>query len=343
MDDSKLWQTRRQNMPKGGRGVYIVNEGNFMYQNASLSYYDIENKEVYNSVFFNSNGFPLGDVAQSVSIHQDLAYVVVNNSGKIYVFNVETFEYQYTINGLTSPRYIHFVSDTKAYISDLYANSISILNVETHEIVGTINLKNKNSDFSQHNAEQFVQFENNVFVNSWNFDNKILIINSLTDKIVDSVTVHKQPQSMVLDRFEKLWVLCDGGLTGSAYGHETPALVRINVRTKIQEVEHLFSDTAQVSELAINSTADTLYFLNRNVYRMSVLNDVEPQLFFKNSNTTNYLGGFYGLGIDPINKDIYVADAGNFLSSGRIFRLNSQSSPIDTFHVGIIPGSFCFK
>ena len=46
-----------------GRGLFITNEGNFMYGNASLSYYDIDSMRVENEVFRRTNTIKLGDVA----------------------------------------------------------------------------------------------------------------------------------------------------------------------------------------------------------------------------------------------------------------------------------------
>jgi len=342
MNDDELWEPEGE-MPLSTGGLFIVNEGNFTYGNASLSFYDIEHKEVHHDIFYGINGLPLGDVAHSMAIRDSLGYVVINNSGRIYIIDVRTFEYVGKITGLTSPRYIHFVNDAKAYVTDLYARSIAIVNPQTYEIIGSIPVSNSNSSFFQHSTEQMLQYDKYVYTNCWSYDNQILIIDSEEDRVVDSIEVLKQPNSMVLDRHNSLWVLTDGGFQESPYGYETPGLLRIKAGTRHVEIIHRFEEREKPSELKINGTGDTLYFINNHIFRYMVENASAPELIISSPYSGLAPGGYYALEVDPVTSHLYVADAIAHLQRGNIYRFNSTGEPVDTFSAGITPGAFSFN
>jgi DNA-binding beta-propeller fold protein YncE len=327
----------------GNRGVYIVNEGNFMYGNSSLSFYDPEQKRVYNDVFQARNSAPLGDVAQSIKIWNRMAFVVVNNSGKIYVVDSRTAEFKGSISGLSSPRYVHIVDPQKAYVTDLFSRKITIFNPQTFQKTGQIPVNNSNSKFSQHSTEQMLQYKNLVFVNCWSYDNKILVIDSNTDQLVDSIEVFKQPNSMVIDKYNKIWVLTDGGFEGSPYGYEQPGLLKINAETREVERSFRFALGDHPQKLCINATNDTVLFLNRHVWQMPVTDKRIPDLPFIVSENTNLYGGFYSLGVDPATSEIYVGDAIDHRQNGIVHRYTPKGKLIDEFRVGITPGNFGFK
>ena len=354
MDDT--W-SEQEEFEFASSGVYIINSGNFGSSTSSLSYYDISQKMVYNNVISRTNTIEYwGDVAQSMIIKEGIAYLVINNSGKILLLDSETGKIIGKITGLVSPRYIHFVDHKKAYISDLYARAITIINPQniitsqnsdtfsqTDDVfLGEINTNN-HQDFQQHSTEKFAQWGNKVFVSCWMRDNQVLIIDEYKDEIIDSIKVAAQPNSLMVDKYDKLWVLCDGGYDGSPYAYENPKLYRINAATNNIEDSVVFDLEDNPQELQLNGTKDTLFFLNTHLYQMAVSETKPRQFISSTSEHQGYGRGFYGLGIDPYNSEIYISDAIDNSQAGKVYRFSPTGEPIDTFSVGVNPINFCFK
>ena len=268
-----------------GSGLFITNEGNFMYGNASLSYYDPEKKQVENEIFFRANGFKLGDVAQSMVIRDGIGWIVVNNSGVIYAIDIYTFKEVGRIEGFTSPRYIHFLNDEKAYVTQIWDPRIYIVNPRTYEITGYIQT---DMGFETGSTEQMVQY----------------------------------------DKYE-----------GSPYGHEAPSLYCIDAATRKVEKQFKFKFGDWPSEVQLNGTRDTLYFINKAIWRLPVTATNFPVKPFVPYQNTLY----YGLTVNPFNSEVYVADAIDYVQDGVILRYSPEGELLDEFYVGIIPGAFCWR
>ena len=68
----------------------------------------------YPAAYMQANRAALGDVAQSMVIQSDRAYVVVNNSNKVEVVSLPHFKSVASIGGLKLPRYFVAASSIRA-------------------------------------------------------------------------------------------------------------------------------------------------------------------------------------------------------------------------------------
>ena len=121
--------------------VYVINEGQFAHVpgNANISLYDATTGTIIEDFYSqqNSNAV-LGDVCQSMTRYNNNYYLVVNNSHKIEVTSAYDLKQTATISGFNSPRYILPITYSKAYVSDLYASTIQIVDLNANAIIGSI-------------------------------------------------------------------------------------------------------------------------------------------------------------------------------------------------------------
>ncbi|MCH5228699.1 MAG: YncE family protein [Muribaculaceae bacterium] len=318
-------------------GLFIICEGNFQYGNATLSFYNPNLNEVENEIFFKANGMKLGDVAQSMTIFKDKAWIVVNNSHVVFAIDPNTFKEVGRIENLPSPRYIHFISERKAYVSQIWDNRIVIVDPQTYSISGYIEVPGMES--SSGSTEQMVRIGKYVYCNCWSYQNRILKIDTETDEVIEDLIVGIQPNSLVKDKYNRLWTITDGGYQGSVYGYENPSIYCIETENfSILETFPLKLGDSP-SEICINGNGETVYWINDDIWEMNVESTQLPVKPLISSLNTKY----YGLTIDPDNNQIYVADAIDHSQQGVIYRYNQQGDLIHRFYVGVTPGAFCWK
>lgn len=318
-------------------GIYVLNEGNFTWSNSSLTVYYPTSGEVEQDVFQRANDYPLGDVGHSMTeVLNDEVAIVMNNSGKVVMADPSTMEAQGEIEGLTSPRFMLGLSVDKAYITDLYASKIWVVNPSTHKITGEIPVHGSTEELLEREGKVFVanplQQENGLFMTKRN----VYVIDAERNRIIDSIEVGVQPQFLVQDRNGKIWVLCQG----SSNPEKPASLHCINYETHEVERSFTFPAGEKVSDLAINSGFDRLFFLkNSGVYAMDVNAQALPTTPLYEAPDRN----LYALGYHQSLKQLVVSDAKEYQQQGEVMILNEETGAvIDEFPAGIIPGAFFF-
>ena len=315
-------------------GVYVLNEGNFGQANASVTAYDPITGEVSQNQYENENGSPIGDILYSATEIGDRLYLVVNNSSKIEVVDKETLTKIATIRiaNEASPRELVQVSETKAYVTNLFGNSVSVINLQTNEEDSTITVGSNPEGIAVVGERAFVA--NSGFGNG----NTISVINTNTDEVVNTVTVGDNPVVIKKQDNDQLWIVCAG-----AYGDfsdpndDTPGTIYV-LNGTTGEVVANFEVGGHPSDLVINDKDDTAYLINGTVMSIDMNTYEVSDTAFINRN-------FYALGFSTSDDGQYIwgADAKNFAQSGVAIQYNLNGVKVDSFPTGIIPGAFYFS
>jgi hypothetical protein len=304
--------------------VGILCEGNFLWGNAQLDVWVLDSNLFIDKAFEKSNQKPIGDVLQSAFMYGNSLYLVVNNSGLLYVLNPNTLEVRKRITGFKSPRYAA-VHDGKIYISDLEANAVSVFDTLTEEVKSIQILEN--AEGSRSGWTEGICFWNQKIVAAVN-DGFLWVFDpvAISSELIETDTGSRH---IAIDSRNRLWI-------GSSSG------VQSSLKALNQDFELVYTKSwtneGEISRLSASLTGDTLWCI-RSGSLVGISVESPVQEFSKIVPYTN----IYGMGIDPATGEIYVSDAGDYVSRGRWSMLNSAGdSIIHSGKTGIIPGGFVF-
>lgn len=308
-------------------GFFIVNEGNYNWGNGSLSYYSYDSAAIYNNIYEQKNGVPLGDVAQSIALIDNKVFIIVNNSGKIEVANKVSLDHIATIDGLISPRDMCRIDNSKAYVSSLYSDSICIIDTDDFTILNYLDI--------EMSSESMIKLENMMFIANWSFGNTITVVDLTEGTVLKRLVVADEPQSMVLDKSNNLWVLCSGGYMNSS----SPELIMIDTRNLLIDRRIAFDTGSYPTELCINGSGDKLFYLNNDVYSTDV-DDIDlPHSILIDRSDRN----FYSMDFDLTKSQLIITDALDYQQNGFLYIFEEDGTELNKVKAGIIPGSIAYE
>jgi hypothetical protein len=315
-------------------GVFIVNEGLFNTGTGTISFVKRGSTEVQQKIYQKANNtIPIGNIAQSMNIIGEKAYIMVNNSDKVEVVNTSDFKKNKTIKNIPYPAYIIQVDDNKAYISS-WDNKLMILSLDNLEVTGEINTGT--------GPTKMLNTGNTVWVlnqGGFGIDSTISVIDISADQLAHTIPVYPRPTGIQEDKNGNIWVMCSGRgfwQGGDSNGH----LICIdpNDYSIIKDFEFSVS-TQHPENLTINSNGDVLFYNYPNgIYRFEVSStELETEAFVPHT------GIFYGLAYDKADNVIYSSDPLDYVQNGLVYRFDANSGElINSFNAGVIPAEFCF-
>ncbi|OYQ34082.1 hypothetical protein CHU92_12155 [Flavobacterium cyanobacteriorum] len=321
-------------------GMLILNQGGFNAGNASVSFMG-NNAAVENNIFSSVNsGMLLGDTAQDIGLEGDRAYIVVNNSHKIEVVNRYTFRHIATIQtGLSNPRYIAFANG-RGYVTNWGNGSsttddyIAVVDLASNSVVSSIPVAE--------GPERILAYNNKLYVahkGGWGYGNSITVINAANNTVATSITVGYVPEGMEIAD-GKLYVL--GGGVPSWAGtlpESTGSLYIISLGSDTVVSTMVFSGMLHPNNLDIEQ-GSLYYTAGSDVYKMDVAATSFPSSALFNITQQ----GVYGVSAFAVrNSRIYIGDAADYSSNGKVYVHNLTGAPETSFTVGVVPAGFYFN
>ena len=321
--------------------VFIVNEGAWGSNNASVTVFYPNQDEIRQQAFYSHNDRLLGDVGNDIQMIDGLIYVVVNNSHKIEVIDPETYEALHTIaiddaaHG-GSPRYIRKVAENKAYVSNMVGNNLSVIDLEQGEVVDLIDLGMGSA------PEQLVVSGNYAFValSGMGSGNEVAVVDIAGDEVVDNIEVGDNPVHIAVAPDGQVWSVATGN-----YGYDENFDYDPELET-FGEIVVIDPQSLTVTDrFETGGHPGRLVFLNDNtallklngirsidIGELELEEEVWLDRFIHSFSVDNHAG----------ETVVYATIAPDFASAGSVVRYDASSAAIDSFDAGVGPGTAAF-
>ncbi|NBB22818.1 DUF5074 domain-containing protein [Runella sp. CRIBMP] len=332
-------------------GVLVINAGNFLDNNGSISLVQRTSTTASYDIFQKENSRTLAGSLSGYAEVNEKGIILVDNStaGKdgIEIVDARTFKSLTSIPSteVENPRAVAKATDTKAYVtcwdvtgdfSNFYKNPgyVAVLDLTTNKLTKKIPVQN--------GAESILVIGNEAFVgNTGSGMTKITVIDIATDAVKQSIEIGRNPELVGLDVNNKLWLYAGG------------EMIRLNTQTKTVETRFkITSPNASKSPSSFTLSADkkTIYFTHSfydaadgylqkgETYSFPI--DAAVVVADKPFINRLFSGG---LGVDPQTGIIYAGLVPSFKQAGYVLRYQPNGTLIDSVKAEIAPSTFFFK
>ena len=315
------------------KGEYVLSEGGFGGNNTKLAYYTNSTGTSNNNFFGTQNpGIPagLGDLGNDMIIYGSKLYIVINNSGRVTVLNASNAVFIQNIsfmNGAVNklPRYAA-AANGKVYVTST-DNTVSVIDTTSLTIVKTIAVGANPEGIAV--ASHYLYVANSGGYNPAP-DSTVSVIDLNTESEIKKIKVGVNPYRVDVNSIGFVYV--------SAYGNFSSIPASVSV---IDGNAAVLSSTLgigyQYSNVRIAN--NTAYFYNNygGVGTAKVFNTLTGTVI-RNEFVTDgtVITAPYGINADELTGDVYIADAGNFVSPGTITCFSSAG--VKKFSFSLAPG-----
>lgn len=318
-----------------GKGVYVLSEGMYAQNNASLSFYDLTAGSLSDNVYQSANNAPLGDIANHMQIVGGKIYIAVNVSNKVEIVDAKTFKSlgYVDLGQKGSPREIFIKDSTTGYATSSEGSSVIKFNPSSKKVLSTINVGSR--------PEGIASAGGNLYVANSGFGtgNTVSVINMSGDNVTATIKVGANPVSVLNGPDGNIYVLCVGNYSdttgrGGIYKINSASnTVEDSVIVKYNPSEACFIDGGRM----LVSNSKGAYIVDPAAKSVSAT----PLLTGRMVN--DMYGIIYSLAYDADTKLIYCGNPKDFQQNGEVVYFDLNGTEKGRFKTGINPGNILIK
>ena len=348
-------------------GMYLLNEGNMGSNKATLDYLDLSASD--STVHYLRNIYSernpstvmmLGDVGNDCQIYGSRLWLVINCSNKVEVARASDAVRIGKVN-IPNCRYVTF-KDGYAYVSS-YVGPVKETGVGSQESdsplgsvykVDTLTLEKVDSCAVGYQPEEMAIVGNKLYVansggyqgmTGQGYESTVSVVDLHTMRETDRINVAANLHHVKADHYGQLWVTARGN-----YVDEPSSIwwLQQNADGKTVVGGHL---DQPVSDLCI--VGDSLYFYGsqwseimlKNTVTYGIINVRTHQMVSTSLSDTPEISKIrmpYGIIVNPLQRDFYLMDAKNYVSSGELLHFLPDGTFDWKVKTGDIPAHAAF-
>lgn len=300
--------------------LIILNEGAFTGGTATLDAVGGSVDTIVQSAFSTENGYALGNIGQHMILADSLLVVSVNNAGVVRGISRKSMLERWSTL-LEGPRYLAESGD-RLVVTTWSSNYIKILDKFSGQIIDSINVFGVSEQIYADGQVLYIGL-NGGFGN----DNRVAVVDLNTNN-VDTLIVGDKPNSFV-QIGSTVYVLCAGYEDWAGTGSTPASLWKIENGTAMQMIT---APTSGDHAIELKTDGTDFYFLNASYSGAVVKTSLNPVVWPSTAITNP--GGY---NLDMINDILYVHDAKDYASAGKIYQYDLNGALLDSIDAGIIP------
>jgi DNA-binding beta-propeller fold protein YncE len=332
------------------KGMYMLNEGNMNMNKASLDFVNFRTGIYERNIYNKANPAVtkgLGDVGNDVGIYGSKMYVVVNISNKVEVLDVKTAKKLGQID-IVNCRYVTF-HNNKAYVSaylgkvgDPKAPNGIVAEIDTTSLQITRKVTVGRQPEEMAIVGEKLYIANSGGYSPTDYERTVSVIDLASFAETKRIDVAINLDRVKADKYGDLYVTSRGDY------YTIPSKLFV-IDTHTDAVKKVFDIAASNlwidDDIAYIYSTEWSYPQQKNTISYSMLNVKDETVLstkFITDGTDQKIVVPYGIAVNPITKDVFVTDAGNYVASGTLYCFDKNGRKKWQVVGGDIPAHMAF-